>query len=535
MTNFWSRGGTHETKYGYEFYRSQRTGGNSQSPSSYVFNTDYVTDAAGKPVLDSTGRPIPLFVPGETYIEFWPATRGAVMNTDNHSIFVQDHWTISDRWSADLGARFEQVNAVSTGDIKSVDAARIVPRLAAAYDINGDGNHIFHITYGQYSGRYNEALIGANSPVGNPAFAQYNYEGPAGQGYTFAPGVNLSNYAISAVSDPLQNISVDKIRSALTHEFSTAYGANLFGGRGFAELTYVFRRTGSMIEDFQNLSNGFVDVQLLGVNAGTFTKIVYRYTDLAKRQYQGLVLQSRYRLRNNWSINGHYTLQLQNEGNYEGEGTNTPGSTTWIGDYPEVYTEARYWPTGTLANFQRHRMRIWSIYNIGMGAFGDVGISGLWRVEGARPYSIAHRNVNPNATQSAILEAAGYPDGPSSAHIFFGERGSERFPGYGIFDASINYNVPVFRSLRPWVKFDVYNLFDNQKLIAWNTTVTGDPNSPLDSVGIPTGFTRSTSFGKATGNTITNVSSTGINTFPRAFDGAPAGGRTIRVAVGFRF
>ena len=64
--------------------------------------------------------------------------------------------------------------------------------------------------------------------------------------------------------------------------------------------------------------------------------------------------------------------------------------------------------------------------------------------------------------------------------MFFGERGSETFKGYGLLDTSINYNIPVFRSLRPWVKFDVYNLFNNRKLIAWNTTVRPDPTSPLD-------------------------------------------------------
>lgn len=37
--------------------------------------------------------------------------------------------------------------------------------------------------------------------------------------------------------------------------------------------------------------------------------------------------------------------------------------------------------------------------------------------------------------------------------------------------AAMNVNIQVFRSLRPWVKFDIYNLFDNQKVIArlWRT------------------------------------------------------------------
>ena len=41
VTNFWNGGGRHETKAGYEWFRSQRTGGNSQSSTPYVFNSDF--------------------------------------------------------------------------------------------------------------------------------------------------------------------------------------------------------------------------------------------------------------------------------------------------------------------------------------------------------------------------------------------------------------------------------------------------------------------------------------------------------------
>ena len=56
MTNYWTSGRRHETKGGYEWFRSQRTGGNSQSSTSYVFDADFLTDAAGKPLLDSSGH-----------------------------------------------------------------------------------------------------------------------------------------------------------------------------------------------------------------------------------------------------------------------------------------------------------------------------------------------------------------------------------------------------------------------------------------------------------------------------------------------
>jgi carboxypeptidase family protein/TonB-dependent receptor-like protein len=544
VTKYWSLGGRHETKSGYEWFRSQRTGGNSQSATSYVFGVDFATNASGGPALDSTGRPIPNFVPGESYIEYFPAIKGAVLDIDNNSIFSQDHWTISPKWSADLGARYEHVRVASTGGIVSISNNRIVPRLAVAFDVLGNGNHVVHASYGQYAGRYNEAQVGKNSPVGNPPEVDSLYQGPAGQGYGFAPGMSVANYPITAanvifLSDAKQNVFVDPgMKSPLTHEFSLSYGANLLNGRGYGEVSYVGRVTHSIIEDFQTIGGGFTNVVVAGVNAGKFTNIVYQNTNLANRQYQGLVFQSRYRITNRWSVNGHYTVQLKNDGNYEGEGASKPGNTGIIGNYPEAFNAARNYPDGRLQSFQRSRVRIWTVYDWNLNRWGDVSVSGLLRVDSGREYSLAQLNVNPTATQKAIITKAGYPDAAVTQTVFFtGARGDQTFPGYGLFDMSFNYNIPVFRTSRPWVKFDIYNLFDNNKVIAWNTTVKQDTTTPLDNLGLRTGYVPSNTaaFGTATGNTVSNLNLNNINAFPLAFPGATPGGRTFRVAVGFRF
>jgi len=149
VTRYWKMGGRHETKSGYEWFRSQRTGGNSQSSTSYVFDADFATDATGAPTLDATGRPIPVFVPGTSYLDYFPAVRGAGLNVDNNSAYAQDHWTVKAKRSADIGARYVHVKAVSTGAIVSIDTNRIVPRLGSAYDVNGNGDHIIHVNYGQ--------------------------------------------------------------------------------------------------------------------------------------------------------------------------------------------------------------------------------------------------------------------------------------------------------------------------------------------------------------------------------------------------
>lgn len=516
-------------KSGFEFFRSQRTGGNSQSSTQYVFNSSWLKDAAGKPALDAQGRFIPIFAPGESTIDFFPAVVGAALNIDNNSLFVQDHWVIGSRLSADIGARFEHVSAGSTGDIVGVKTNRIVPRLGVAYDVRGNGDHVVHLTYSQYSGRYQENQVGGNSPVGNPSDFNSIYQGPAGQGLNFAPGLNPANYPVTpenaSVTVPLANVFVDpNTKSALTHEFTASYGVNVNQGKGYGEVAFVHRTVGSMIEDFITRDTGETHIVASGIDAGFASNRVFQNTDIAERMYDAMVFQSRYQVSNRWIINGQYTVELKNDGNYEGEATNTPGTTSLIGDYPEAYTAARFFPGGRLNGFQRHRLRAWSIYSFGMGRLGDLSVSGLWRVDSGQTYSLRALNQLPSTVQRTILSNAGYPDAPGRNSVYFGERGSEQFAGYGAVDANISYNIPIFATVKPWVKFDIYNLLNNQKLIAWNTTIQPDPNSPLDALGLRTGFVKGPLFGTGTAQTH----------YPLPF-GGQTGGRTFRVAVGLRF
>ena len=65
---------------------------------------------------------------------------------------------------------------------------------------------------------------------------------------------------------------------------------------------------------------------------------------------------------------------------------------------------------------------------------------------------------------------------------------------------------------------------NNDKQIAWDTTVAPDPNSPRDSNGLATGYIQGANFGKPTGN----------GQFPAPISG-DTGGRTIKMALGLRF
>ena len=546
-TKFWAGAGRHDTKVGYEWFRSQLQGGNSQSPTDYVFNVDFVRGGSGA-LLDANGDVQPNFIPGESFVEFYPAVRGATMNVNNNSIFVQDNWNITNKLTANLGARFEQVKVESTGDIVSINTnPRLVPRLGLSYDIRGTGSSMAHVTYGQYSGRYNEAQVGNNSPVGNPNYLPLFYQGPAGQGWAFAQstGMNLANYPITASNfagspeAPTANVFVDDdLKTPLVHEFTLSYG-NALGRRGFAEVSYIWRKTTSMVEDFITAGDT-TDVVLTlpsgqSLDLGTVQNVRYGNSDIPRREYQAMAFQTRYRLLDSLNVNAHYTLEIRNHGNYEGEFTNLPGNTSIIGDFPEALSEARHYPFGRLQSFQRHKLRTWLIYTQDVGRFGNVGLSGLWRVDSGGVYSLIQTNVPSTATQNAITNQAGYIGTLGPRTVFFNGRGTGNFEGYGLFDTSITYNIPVFKSAAPWLKFDVYNLFNNQKLVAFNTSISRVSTGPLDALGIPTTFTNGANFGKATGSTVSNGDVSGIPAYPRWTGANGDGGRTLRFAFGVRF
>jgi hypothetical protein len=515
--------GTHDLKGGIEWFRSNKVGGNSQSSTGYVFFTDYATSGTGEPTYDADGRLMPLFIPGATQIFQYLQSRGAVLNVDTTSLYAQDHWRVNPHVSADLGVRFERVTSGATTTTQAVNAMRAVPRLGVSLDPGGDGAAVLHATYAQYSGRYSDALLSANSPVGHPIEIDGVYTGPAGQGRSFSAGFDPANYDYDGIyaSFPGANIFfADGFSSPLTHE-ATASAGRLFGRSGSAQATYVWRRTNHLIEDYVDLTTGATTIEQAHVDM-TVSNRVYRNSDTAFRTYQGLVFEGRYDLSPDWKVNGHWTVQLKNEGNYEGEGSGQI-TTSIAGDYPEIFTAERHYPTGRLANFQRHKVDVWSIYHLHFGRFGGGSVSGLWRYNSARVYSL--RAASPlSAMQVAMLADLGYVDGPSSQSVYYSAPGSESFAGYGMLDMSVSYDVPVLRTIRPWIKLDVFNVLNNQKAISWNTSIKPDAASATDSLGIRTGYVKGPLFGHPTGT----------GNYPAPFAGQ-TGGRTVRLAVGVRF
>lgn len=519
------RTGSHDVKGGFEHYTSHRTGGNSQSATNYVFQSDYRTTAAGLPALDANGNIIPRFVPAVSRVQNWIPTLGAEMDVRTLSLYVQDKWAASQHLTLDIGVRFEDVRSEATGDIVGADTRNIVPRLAASYDVAGDGKTILQATYAHYSGKFSDVQFARNTSVGSPSRVTYQYSGPEGEGLDFAPGFDLANYStIVSGNFPTANVFLeDGLSSPLTKEFTLSAGREI--GRGYAKATYTWRNTSGFIDDFIDdpSSAGKIPVIYNGVSFGTFDRTVFRNSDVPDRRYQALQFVGRYNASSRLFLNGHYTNQLVNDGNFEGEAANQPANPSDIHDYPEILV-ARNFPDGRLDDFQRHKVRLWAVYNQGLGGFGSVDLAPMWKYNSAQTFSLFASGVPLSAIQLARNPGYARLPGGGAQTLYFDERGSENFEGYGVLDFAATYQIPIWRTLRPWMKVELFNVFNNDKLIKWTTTVNPDPNSPLDADGLPTGYVPVAAFGQPRTNA----------DYPRPLPGID-GGRTFQMAFGLRF
>jgi hypothetical protein len=278
----------------------------------------------------------------------------------------------------------------------------------------------------------------------------------------------------------------------------------------------------NFVEDIISPENGRTTIVRNGVTFGTFDNIVYRNSDEPARRYQGLAFESEYRLRRGVQVAGHWTVQLENDGNFEGEGANTPAVSSLIGDYSEILVASRSFPEGRLRAFQRHKVRLWTILSVPAGRFGAIDLAPMYRYNSGLTYSLAASGVPLSASQRAA--DPGYVRLPSSQTVFFGERGSQPFAGYHLVDLGATYSLPIWGEARPWLKIEILNLLNNQTLISWDTAIAANNAGPKDANGLPLEYVKGARFGQATRNA----------DYPRPRPGMD-GGRTAIVAFGVRF
>jgi hypothetical protein len=517
-----SKLGTHDLKVGGELFTVNEVGGNSQSATNYVlYYANYAADPSGQPIYDANGRIQPTFLGlldgGFQLALNWLPLRGASAKLHTSSAYFNDAWKITNNLSANLGVRYEAVSGTGPTGASLTKSSSWVPRLGVGYDIEGNGRYVLSGSYAGYAGGANPNNFLGPTNVGNPNLVYYLYGGPPGQGRDFAPGFDLSNYGnfdengnfLPGVpiggSFPAYNVSNDpNLKTPVTWEWTVSAGGQV-SPQVYGAVTYVNRRTTNFIDNFTTFDNGYTTVVVDGVNYGNFDNTVYQNTNDRERKYSAIAFQGRYGVVRNLGIDLNYTYMIQYQGNYEGEGANTPAITPGIGSYPEILVPARNNPVGNLNGLQRHKLRVLTTYNLPT-KFGNFGFGLIYGFNSGTPYS--YRMTGFPISQIQKSRDPGYQTPPTSQVLYFGARGSQTYPSQSRFDFALNYDIPVWKTLAPWLKASVFNVFNSSYRTGYDVGVVcadgsrpskGCLNTPLDANGLPTTFANGSSFGEARG------------------------------------
>ena len=136
-----------------------------------------------------------------------------------------------------------------------------------------------------------------------------------------------------------------------------------------------------MIEDFITLANGTTRVVKNGFDFGTVHQHHLRqHRPRASRAYDGTgVPVAGTTSSARWSVNGHYTLMLKNEGNYEGEAPNQPGAQPHR-RLPRRVQRGTQLPDGPAAGLPAPQgAALEHLFVRSMGRAGNASVSGLWQ------------------------------------------------------------------------------------------------------------------------------------------------------------
>lgn len=481
--------GSHEIKLGYEDFNEVRAVNNFQNGSDYRISAPN-TIVRGNQIF-------PRF-PGGTgtgvnntrilWLPIFVLSNGSDYTT--RSVFLQDRVSLK-RFTFNLGARYDKNDAISgDGELQIADDSAISPRLSAHYDVFGDSRLIVNATYGHYVGRLAEGAANDADPAGRSASLQWSYRGPNINNNVNAATSSLipTDQAIAMVMNwffancgqpetgnfgcPFRTTpSVPGVESVLdpggldsplVKELTFGVGTAL-GSRGSARADLVLRNWDNFYTSYRDTSNGRVSDQF-----GTqYDLSIIRSDDgVYDRKYTGVHTQLQYRPWNRLNLGGTYAWSRL-VGNVTGEDTGSGPLVGVAGEYPEYRGESWNYPMGYLTGDQRHRARLWAIYDLPTPV-GTFALTLLQHFD-----SGTRTSVDGLIDSRPYVTNPGYIAGnlPTTVSYFFGGRGNLKTDDITRTDVSINYNVRLFKTLELFIQPEVLNLFNERGVQSYDEEV----------------------------------------------------------------
>jgi outer membrane receptor protein involved in Fe transport len=484
--------GTHDLTFGYDTFDDKRFSINHQTGSDFtVYGSDIVGGPSNPAIDPTTGSPYPVFDPNassEPWILWF-----AVFNQDlarptafkTNSYYVNDRWQLNDKWSFNLGVRYDENDGANSAGAKVASDSKISPRLGATYDLHADGDWVFNASYGTYVAALANSVADGSSNGGAIGYYYWNYAGPPlNVGCT--PGVNCLSaddvlrqvfawyesqggvYNLSEITDtaPINNylLGLDipgattvvrgSIKSPAADEYTLGATKRL-GTKGLIRADLVYKDWTDFYGTKTDLttgktptSSGLADVGVLG-----------NFAPGIKRTYKGIHTAFRYRINDRLNVAVNYTLS-QTEGNFNGETGPSGPISAGTAQYPEYKQLSWNSPVGDLRVDARHKLHAWAIYDILNTEHNKLSVSWLENYTSGQPYG-ASRAIN----SRNFVTNPGYATPPSS--VTYNWTAPDAFHTDNIHrsDVSLNYSY-VFnawgRKIELFLQPEVLNVFKEE-------------------------------------------------------------------------
>jgi hypothetical protein len=476
--------GSHDIVLGVDRYQDKINVNNYASGSGYWLQDDNI--------IVRDGQIYPQFIGGSlgSFVINWPIytfSHGDDLRTD--SAFVNDKWRLGKHFSFNVGVRYDKNHGVDPDGHVVSDDHKVSPRLGVTYDPLGDGAWQVDGGYAKYvtalANSNNITTAGAAS--GTPSILVYIYNGPninadpgaaslvsqsdaIAQAFAWfnsltqdqknallvqatIPGVGIK------IPRSLASPSADEITLGLTRRLGTAGLLRIdFIDRRFRDF-YVFRTDATTGQTVDPLGNP------------TDVTFVENNDSVERKRYDAVALQGSYQVSSAVSVGGNYTWSHL-RGNFVGENLGSGPITPSDLQYPEYHQQSWYNPDGDLPTDQRHRARVWAVWDILNTRSHRLSASLLQAFDSGVPYGALSTSgvvIGPYVTNAPAYVAA-----PATVNYYFTPRDAFRTANISSTDIALNYafKLPSLGSdLEFFVAPRVTNVFNRHGVVNVNTTV----------------------------------------------------------------
>jgi outer membrane receptor for ferrienterochelin and colicin len=484
--------GSHDVVFGYDQYQDFHFSVNHQSPSDYWFSAttflfggqNWYPQVFGDGSGDIDWYPILLIGNGATFKQT--------------GVFINDKWRLNNNWSFNVGARYDKNDGQTSVGITVAKDSQISPRLGVVFDPKGDGEWVFNAGLARYVMTIaNTGNVADQSPQ-QPATFLWGYYGPdlnadcdpaTGTNCLTAPQVldevwkwfdsiggtnSFPDYGFELPG--FNRIIKGSLDSPYAEEISAGFSKRM-GNNGLFRVDYVHRNYKNAYTTHVDQTTGTVDVVANGKDWGTQDLGFIENSNFLKRQYDGVTLQGNYRLHDRWTVGGNYTWS-HTKGNFNGE-TSGSGPVTTTGTptyYPEFQNTAWSNPTGDLSSDQRHRGRVWVVWDALSTKHNTLSVSLMQSYFSGTPYEA----TGSISTRSYVPAGLPYVNPPATVTYYFTKRGAYHTDNITRTDLSLNYGFK-FPALGKDVEIflipQLTNVFNEHGVAGVNTTVYTNYNS----------------------------------------------------------